>query len=135
MTDKPEMILWVNDHHGIYVPQEFAKRFANRAQQVIGVTDEDWAILDAGPGHELYWDVWNEVEQNALVRDGGTTYRIYNNGDCWLVPADMVWDDKNETFVWPEDQPEDVELATIAREETTKEQPTNETPEAKHHDT
>ena len=28
-------------------------------------------------------------------------YTVWQDGDCWLVPVDMVWDDKTETFIYP----------------------------------
>lgn len=117
---KPEMILWLSDARGIYIPRDFAGSFADRAKQVIGVTDEDWAILEAGPDHELYWDAWTDIEQNAIIHDGELTYSIHNDGDCWLVPSGMEWDEDKETFVWPDEVEAEAEAE---HEEHNKEQP------------
>lgn len=103
MTSKPDMMLWLSDARGVYIPRDFANSFADRAKSVLGVSEEDWTILEAGPENDLYWDVWNDVEQNAIVTDDdGVKYRVYQDGDCWLVPEGMEWSDENETFVWPE---------------------------------
>ncbi len=62
----------------------------------------DWSILDAGPDHEWYWESWTEVCDNAIVTDDkGIKYRIWQDGDCWLVPEGMEWSEENETYVWP----------------------------------
>lgn len=105
MTDRPETLLWLNDARGQYIPRDFANSFADRAKSVAGVSDEDWAILEAGPDHELYWDTWSDVEQNAKITDDkGVQYTVHQDGDCWLVPVGMEWSDEQDTFVWPEEE-------------------------------
>ena len=72
-----------------------------------GVDDEEWAVLDAGPDHEHYWDVWCDVEQGAVVLDDdGNRYTIWNDGDCWLIPEGMEFNEATETFEWPEQEEE-----------------------------
>ena len=101
---KPDMLLWLSDARGVYIPRDFATSFADRAKSVSGVTDEQWAILEAGPDDEFYWDVWTEVEDSAVITDEkGVEYRIHLDGDCWLVPEGMEWSDEEQTFVWPSD--------------------------------
>ena len=80
--------------------------FEDRAKQVYGVTDEDWAILEAGPDHASYWDAWAEVEAKALITHSVTkiNYTIHQDGDCWLIPVGMEWDDETEWFIWPKEQ-------------------------------
>lgn len=102
---KPDMILWLSDARGQYIPRDFATSFIDRAKHVSGVSDEDWTILEAGPDHEWYWDTWIDVEQNAIIADeNGHKYRIHQAGDCWLVPEGMEWNEENDTFQWPEDE-------------------------------
>lgn len=104
---KPDMMLWLSDARGVYIPRDFAKSFADRAKNVSGVTDEQWAILEAGPDHELYWDVWTEVCDDAVVTDeNGVKYRLWQEGDLWLIPEDMEWNEDEQTFKWPEEQHE-----------------------------
>lgn len=100
---KPEMLLWLSDARGVYIPQNFAESFADRVTSVSGVSAEEWAILEDGPDNEQYWDVWTDVEQNAVITDeNGVKYSIYQDGDCWLIPEGMEWSDENYTFQWPE---------------------------------
>lgn len=99
---KPEPLLFLNDARGIYLPRDFTCNVAR--DRVIGVSDEDWAILEAGPDHEHYWDVWNEIEQDAIVTDNkGVRYRLHQDGDLWLIPLGMEWDDEADGWRWPEE--------------------------------
>jgi hypothetical protein len=108
---RPEPMLWLDDHRGQYIPQDFATSFSTRDKDVTGVSDENWAILEAGPDHEWYWDAWTEVCDNAVItaNDGdGTKYTVHQDGACWLIPEGMEWSDKAEFFVWPDDDDEEV---------------------------
>ena len=103
MTSHPGPLLWLDDHRGQYIPRDFARSFVNRASAVSGVSDDDLAILEAGPDGEAYWDVWEDVCNNAIVTIGGARYRVYQDGDCWLIPDGMEWSENTDTFVWPDD--------------------------------
>lgn len=101
---KPDMMLWLSDARGQYIPRDFANSFINRERDVIGVTADDWRVLENGPDDGSYWDVWNDVCDNAIITDeNGELYRIWQDGDCWLVPDGMEWSDRDETFHWPDD--------------------------------
>jgi hypothetical protein len=108
MTNKPEMMLWLSDARGQYIPRDFANSFVDRSKHVKGVSEEEWTILEAGPDYEpnpYYWDVWNDVENNAVVTDeNGYEYFIWQNGDCWLVPKGMEFNERTESFDWPSEE-------------------------------
>jgi hypothetical protein len=111
MTKRPEMLLWLSDARGVYIPRDFANSFADRAKHVSGVTDETWTILEAGPDAgetgESYWDAWNDVCENAAVTDEhGNKFRVCQDGDCWLIPADMEWNDETGSFDYPDEREE-----------------------------
>ena len=102
---KPEPLLWLSDARGVYIPRDFASSFANRDHDVIGVLEDDWIILEAGPDGPtgLYWDAWEDVLNNAVVTDTrGVRYRLRQDGDLWLIPEGMEWNDKEECFQWSE---------------------------------
>jgi len=104
-TTKPEPLLWLSDSRGIYIPRDFARSFADRAKSVVGVDDEDWAILEEGPDHDWYWDAWTEVLDRATVTDeNGVEFTVYQDGDCWLIPRGMEWSDADGFFVWNDDE-------------------------------
>ncbi len=102
MTNEP--MLWLDSNRGVYIPRDFANSFKDRATHVSGVDTDDWAILEAGPDHEAYWDVWTDVCDNATVTDEhGFVYRLYQDGDLWLIPDGMEWSDSEDWFAWPVD--------------------------------
>lgn len=107
---RPEPLLWLDDHRGVYIPRDFAGSFADRAKSVVGVTDENWTILEAGPDHEWYWEAWAEVCDGATVTDdNGVEYTVWQDGACWLIPAGMEWSAKDEFFAWPKEDGDDEE--------------------------
>ena len=86
-TIEPTLLL--DSNRGIYSPQAFAKFDRSKIRNV---TDEQWAILEAGPNHELYYDVWTEVLDNARIIDNhGTEYSLYQDGDVWAIPTTWEW--------------------------------------------
>ncbi len=105
---KPDMLLWLNDSRGVYIPRDFAKSFAERDKHVQGVDAEQWAILEQGPescSNESYWDVWTEVLDSATVTDNnGVKFTLHQDGDLWLIPEGMEWNDDTESFDYPEDR-------------------------------
>ena len=103
MATKPEVEIFLSDARGQYIPRDFAKCFADRSK-VEGVTNEQWAVLEAGPDHEHYWDVWNEVLDAAKVSDkDGTQYTFMQDGDVFIIPVGMVWDDERGGYFWPKE--------------------------------
>jgi hypothetical protein len=101
---KPEPILWLNDARGIYIPRDFATSFKERDKYVTSVNDEDWAVLEAGPDHVDYWDTWQEVEMFAhIINDDGVVFTVHHDGDVWLIPEGMIWDEESDWFVWPDE--------------------------------
>ena len=105
---KPDMMLWLDDHRGIYIPRDFANSFIDRAKSVSGVSAEEWAVLEDGPDHEWYWDTWNDVEQNAIVTDeDGVKYRPHQDGALWLIPEGMEYSEKTDTYEWPAEEEQD----------------------------
>jgi hypothetical protein len=106
----PEPELWLSGDRGQYIPRDFAQSFKDRDTAVTGVSAEDWTILEAGPDHADYWDAWDEVFNNARVTLDGTEYFLHQDGDLcdlWLVPEGMVWSDKGNRWVWPDDDDAD----------------------------
>jgi hypothetical protein len=100
---KPDMILWLNDSRGVFIPRDFANSFKERDKYVSGVDIEQWDVLAAGPECEPYWDVWDEVLNNAVITAHDVRYTLYQGGDLWFIPEGMEWSDEKETFIWPDE--------------------------------
>jgi hypothetical protein len=98
---KPEILLYLSDARGIYIPRDFARD--TKRECIHGVSAEDLDYLADGPDGEHYWETWDTVEREATILDPstGTTYSIYLNGDCFLVPVGMEWNEDTESFEWP----------------------------------
>ena len=87
----PTPILLVDGHHGIYVPQVFAKRFDRSVLEDISHIDHE--TLLSGPDADEYWDAWAEVLALTFIRDKqGNRYYLYQDSDLWAVPVDTVMD-------------------------------------------
>jgi hypothetical protein len=98
----PEPVLILSDAHGIYIPRNFTLNVAR--ERVTEVNDEDWATLAAGPDHEHYWEAWDVVLTNAIVTDDHSRrYRLHQDGDLWLIPVGMTWDEEADDWRWPYD--------------------------------
>ena len=107
MTSKPEPLLWLNDSRGIYIPRDFASSFTDRDKDVQHVDAEQWSILEAGPEHEFYWDTWDDVCGDAIVTIGSIEYHVWQDGDCWLIPDGMEYDDHEGAWVWLDEEDDD----------------------------
>jgi hypothetical protein len=81
--------LLVDDHHGIYVPQVFAQRFKNN-WSTWGLKPEQLSVLLSGPtDDEEYWDVWNEVLDQACFKDSqGQEWHLWQDGALWAFCDD-----------------------------------------------
>ena len=83
----------VDGSRGQYVPQVFAERFPEWCEG-----DEE-AILRAGPEHELYWDVWDEVsykeyaDQSLYTGESGDIFILSDSPMQALVEA---WESSEE---------------------------------------
>ena len=98
---KPQPVLYLDSARGIYIPRDFAQSFAS-TKYVSGVSNTDLEILEEGPNGALYWDVWTDVLDNAIITgDDGIPYYLYQDNDLWLIPIGMEWSDETDFFTWP----------------------------------
>lgn len=90
--DEPDLSdaeLLADSARGVTIPQFFAQTI--RRDFVVNVNDDEWKILEVGPIHEHYWDIWADVLDNARLTNPDTdkTYYLYQTeGDLWLVPVE-----------------------------------------------
>jgi hypothetical protein len=106
-TAKPDVQLYLSDARGVYIPRDFAND--TKPECISGIESDTLDILKAGPDHEQYWDAWQEVLDGATLTDPvtGVAYTVYQDGDCWLIPKGMQWDDAKEFYTWPAEETED----------------------------
>ena len=107
------MQLFLSDARGQYIPRDFARSVKREA--VSGIDTKDLDYLALGPGGcldeatelqegesergEFYWDTWQTVLDNCLLTDDkGNEFKLYQDGDLWLVPNGWEWIEQLETF-------------------------------------
>lgn len=89
----PAVALLLDSCRGVYIPRDFAE-FTNWQ----GISEEDKAILTAGPEHELYWDTWNDVLCSAYFEQDGNTWELYQDGDLWAICTAQMTDEEKANF-------------------------------------
>lgn len=106
LTKSNPFELMVSDRHGQYVPQVFAETVR---RELFGdtISAEDYAILEAGPDHEHYWEAWHSVLSSAETADG---ISLYQDGDLWAVNWSLIGD--------PDDLGEIGEMALVKLRES-----------------
>ena len=80
-----DLYLLHNEQNGIYIPQLFAIQAADWT----GLNPRDVACCAAGPQQEHYWESWDTILNDARRSIAGRTYRLYQFGDLWAIPADL----------------------------------------------
>lgn len=93
----PELqILLMDSARGVYIPANFATEVERDA--VSGVRPELLDRLAREDGHKIdgYWDVWQEVLDNAIVTYKGWEYTLHQDGDLWLVASDLMTQEQQE---------------------------------------
>ena len=96
MTDTiKQAVLYASDSMGIHIPQHFAESYNSEQWQTIDQDDLD--ILLSGPDTESYWDVWDDVLNNAETICGGT---LWQDGDLWVVWPQLAIDAVNSECEW-----------------------------------
>jgi hypothetical protein len=119
--NKPDVMLWLDDHRGQYIPRDFASSFIDRDKHVSGVSLETWYVLDMGPDHADYWEEWSYVLDNAIVTDEhGVKYTLHQDGALWLIPEGMEYNETEDTFKWPDDMEGDDEPSLLQQIESLK---------------
>lgn len=86
--DTQYMEVLIDDCWGIYIPQRFAE-IMNRAY-IKNVSDRDWLDLLEGPENDNYWDTWDRVLNNAVLKSrfGNEDYNLWQDGDLYIyIPA------------------------------------------------
>ena len=86
-----QAVLYASDARGIYIPQHFAESYNSEQWQTIDQADLD--ILLSGPEAESYWEVWDDVLNNAETVCGGV---LWQDGDLWIVWPQLAIDAVNE---------------------------------------
>lgn len=84
--------LLVDDNHGIYIPQIFAKRLGDMEGTVVTDFGAVQYLLE-GPENDKYWDAWYDTLQSFVLTDHkDRRWTLHQDGDLWLVPEDYSFE-------------------------------------------
>lgn len=97
------LTLMVSDHHGIFIPQAFNEMYDINVWSPDTMEPSDVErikeVLEYGPGHDHYWETWDDFMSNAKYQDGkGHTWHLYQDGDLWAYCVDLMSDEEYEDF-------------------------------------
>jgi hypothetical protein len=90
--------LILDDHRGIYIPRDFVEGFLFEGHDWTGIDAEDIAILREGPDHDLYWDAWDVVTDNARITVDGKEFYLWQDGALFVIAVDLPEDEAEEFF-------------------------------------
>jgi hypothetical protein len=88
--------LLVNSSHGVYVPKAFIEHYDPTKWQ--GISDDDIAILKAGPDHEHYWETWDDVLGHASFTEGRHKWTLHQDEDLWAICDALMTNDEYAEF-------------------------------------
>ena len=101
MNNEDKYVLFVDGHHGIYIPELFCKGYVNgnykftfSEQSTIEAIHE---IAQNGIDCEHYWESWECVLNGTIVPHDELnipgTYFLHHNEDLWLAHESVEFDD------------------------------------------
>lgn len=79
------MELLIDSNRGVYIPQIFAENYlfmlANK-----GEIDKEVLSDISSFENEFYWESWDEILNNAIIKFGNEIGYLYHNEDLWFFP-------------------------------------------------
>lgn len=87
--------LLMSDNRGQYIPRDWAEECTDNWT---GVTSEQRLVLQS-PENEDYWEVWEEVLNNAKYTDEfGEVWTLYQDGDLWAINLQKMTNEEKRNF-------------------------------------
>lgn len=87
--------LLLSDSRGVYIPRDFVNNFDLDKWHV----KEDYQDVLSSLDNEWYWDVWDEVLNNAyFVDDSGNKWVLHQDGDLWAICYELMTDKEKLNF-------------------------------------
>lgn len=86
----------LDSNRGIYIPQHFATQC--NADYFDGIAQSDFDTIKNGPDTEFYWDSWENILNNATFTENGHVWRLYHDGDLFLICDDLMTDEEKVNF-------------------------------------
>ena len=90
--------LFIDGVHGIYVPQVFAKTMNRTLMSGVSAEVLDYLSQEDSSTDADFWDVWDDVLNNARVTVEGKIYYLYHCGDLFLIDWDNLTEEEKHSF-------------------------------------
>jgi hypothetical protein len=90
------MALLLADNRGVYIPRDFVNEFDMTRFE--GVVEDDVKYLKEGPNHDWYWEAWESLLDKVTYTEGSHTWRLHQDGDLWLVCAELMDNEEYQNF-------------------------------------
>ena len=91
--------LLLSDSRGVYIPRDFTQEFK---LEMFGFTNERIEYykkeLSNPWKNEHYWEVWEELINNAVLTQDEKEFYLYQEGNLWLLCYDEMSEDEKENF-------------------------------------
>ena len=107
MNNEDRYIMFVDSHHGQYIPELFCKgyvdgnyKFTFSEQSTIDAIHE---IAQNGIDCEHYWECWERVLNGTIIPHDELnipgTYFLHHNEDLWLAHESVEFDELGYTII------------------------------------
>jgi hypothetical protein len=91
------VVVLLNSALGTYIPQNFVEGF-DLDEWSISLSEEDKEIMQ-DPSNDWYWDVWEEILNNAKYTTAdGDVYTLYQDDDLFAVCFEKMTEEQKKTF-------------------------------------
>ena len=81
--------LLISDNQGIYIPQIYCQQLTEDDAAEYGIEWSDVVCCQSGPDQDWYGESWLAILDAAEWEEDGETWRLHQNGDLWMVRADV----------------------------------------------
>lgn len=88
----------VDGTHGIYVPVLFAQTVDRKILSGVSGETLDYLAEEDSASDAEFWDVWDDVLDNARIHVEGKVYRLHHCGDLFAVDWDNMTDEERDSF-------------------------------------
>lgn len=88
--------LLLDSNRGVHIPQDFVLNFDIKR---FGLDSDSWEVKTcADPDNEHYWEAWQNILDLAEWHSEGKIWRLYQDGDLWLICYELMTDEEKHNF-------------------------------------
>lgn len=100
MTTKTHqaVILFLDSARGQYIPRDFAQYIKREAVTGVNPATLDKLAEEDSNSREDYWELWQEVLDNARIAHEGYMYNLHQDGDLWLYNYGLMTEQERINF-------------------------------------